>query len=286
MCTGIKIICEDGTILLGRTLEFGIDFEYITYFDNKIKGIKAYRKDSEEEQKYFVDGINKYGIVVMAFYFQSYDSYSDYPINGKINIDSMKVVEYLLSSSQHIEDIYKLCENLSVYDYNGINIPLHWLCCDYKGNCIVIECDKGIPLIYENKYGILSNSPTFKEHIKMIENQEINKLTSYNDNQKLKIQSQKSDYSYGTGLIGLPGDYTSISRFIRAYIFQKFYRIPETVDKGINTVFNILDNFNIPDGIVLDNKKKSIYTKYKIVYSLNFFEFFYKSFDNFSICKI
>lgn len=288
MCTGLRIICEDGSVLVGRTLEFGINFNYKNYIDNKIKGIKAFCEDKEES--YLIDGLNKYGICVTALYFPEFIDYSDDSIKGKVNISSIQVVEYLLTNSKSLEDIHFLCKNMivlnKIYEPAKLVIPLHWFCCDDKGNSIVIECVKGIPVIYENKYGIITNSPTFPEHIKTIENKEVKSLTPYNKEEKAKIQGQDFSYSDGTGFIGLPGDYSSISRFIKVHILQKFHKIPDCTHKGINTIFHILNNFDIVRGSNIDNNGNYIYTKYTIIYSLKFFEFFYKMYDDFSIYKI
>ena len=63
MCSGIRIICKDGKIIVSRTLEFGFVFDYSLYNDNNILGIVV--------ENYFLDGINRDGLSVMTFYFLS-----------------------------------------------------------------------------------------------------------------------------------------------------------------------------------------------------------------------
>lgn len=290
MCCGLRITCQDGNVLFGRTLEFGLDLEYNLYANDKIKGVRASVKGQDDS--YFTDGINRDGLVVMAFYFPEFIQYANQPLSGHVNIQSLQMVEYLLSNASTIDDVYRLCKNLiilnHVYKPVGIVFPLHWICCDKKGRCIVIECsnehEKGKPTIYENRYGIMTNSPTFPEHLKIISSKEVNSLVPYNNGNGY-IQGQEDDYSNGTGLIGLPGDYTSISRFVKLYVLQKYHRSPMNQREGINTLFHILNNFDIVKGLEITKDGKDVFTQYTIVYDLSSCNAFYKTYDILNIAK-
>jgi penicillin V acylase-like amidase (Ntn superfamily) len=282
MCCGIRIFCNDGKVVIGRTLEFGLELDYSIYTDDKIKGIKGSVKN--EKDSYFTDGINKHGLTVMAFYFPSFIQYADKPLKNHINIQSLQMVEYLLTNATSIDDIYFLCEHIiilnHIYKPVGFVFPLHWLCCDKDGRCIVIECISGIPVIYENKYGVMTNSPTFPEHIQYIDNVDVQELSPYNSKEKAAIQGQHENYSNGTGLVGLPGDYSSISRFIKLYILQKFHRKPVCIHSGINTAFHILNNFDIIKGLEINDDGSDVFTQYTIVYQPSTLNAFYKTYHN------
>lgn len=285
MCTGIRIICENGSILIGRTYEDEDENEdnknkkrYKPYVDNKMRGIKMY---NENNKQHIIDGINKHGIVVMAFHFPGYNHNYISPQRHSLNLKSSQVVEFLLSNSQSLEDISLLCQKMIVVnDLNDLNdekynLSYHWLCCDIKrGKCITIECIEGIPKIYENVYGILTNSPTFPEHLEILRDTTINSLTNQDNDERAGIQGQSSSYSYGTGMIGLPGDCTSISRFIKMYTFQKFCK-----KEGLHSIFHILNHFVIPKGLVYNT-----HTHYTVVYSKH--NLFYKMGDDLVTYKI
>jgi choloylglycine hydrolase len=283
MCCGIRIYCKDGTVVISRTLEFGVVLHYNHYHDGNIKGIKA--SVPGQQDSYFSDGMNKYGITVMAFYFPKFIQYSDYPVENHQNIQSLEMVGYLLSNAKSIEDIYQLCKKVvilnHIYKPLGIVFPLHWLCCDRQGRCIVIECVNGKPFIYENPYGVMTNSPTFPEHIASISTKEVNALTPYNNGNAF-LQGQSKGYSNGIGLIGLPGDYTSISRFVKLYILQKFHRQAQCKHDGLNISHHILNNFDIVKGLEINDDGKDIFTQYTISYTSTG-EVFYKTYDDFTI---
>jgi choloylglycine hydrolase len=269
MCSGIRIICKDGSILLCRTLEFGMELSYNISKTKNIIGITV--------DNYFLDGVNIDGLCVMTFYFPGFNQYLDKESiiktanNEIIELSSLEVSNYLLENAKSVKDIKHIVTNMRVTTekYKKLNMvmPLHWFCADKFGNCIMLECVNGIPVAYDNKLGICTNSPTYPEHL--ISLQAFPEFSKY-DNEKKTIPK-------GTGMLGLPGDFTSISRFIRLNVFQQFHNKPNNVLDGVATSFHILNNFDIVKGYVV-NKKTGIeeYTQYTAVYDLSNFDGWFK----------
>jgi penicillin V acylase-like amidase (Ntn superfamily) len=287
MCTGIRIISDDGKVFIARTLEFGMNVNYYNYEDDKIKGVKGFIKDKDDS--YFIDGINKNGLVAMAFYFPKYIEYSNEIKKNYANLHSLQVVEFLLLNCKNIDDVKNISKKLNilnvVYKPVGFVFPLHWFVSDKFGNCVVIECVKGNCVVYENDLGIMTNSPTFPEHLKSISLSGIQSLSPNNNRKKELIQARgididlKDNYSAGTGLIGLPGDYSSISRFIRLYVLQKYSNTPKNFQEGLMQCFHILNNFDIVKGTVIKEGNDE-YTQYTVVYNSDNMEVYFKTYEN------
>jgi len=267
MCSGIRIICKDGSVLLCRTMEFGVELQYNISKTKNIIGITT--------DNYYVDGVNKYGLGVMTFYFPGFDQYIDInSISENDNIiplESIAVANYLLENATSIKDIKRMASNIRVttekYKKFNMVMPFHWFCADKSGECIMLECINGVLTVYDNKLGISTNSPTYPEHL--ISLQAFPDFSQYN--------SEKKNISEGTGMVGLPGDFTSISRFIRLNVFQQFHNKPKNVLDGISTSFHILNNFDIIKGFVIDKKTKvEEFTQYTIVYDLGKFDGWFK----------
>jgi choloylglycine hydrolase len=267
MCSGIRIICKDGSVLLCRTMEFGIELQYNISKKKNIIGVTT--------DNYYVDGLNEHGLSVMTFYFPGFDQYIDInSISENANIvplASITVANYLLENATSIKDIKNLTSKIRVttekYMKFNMVMPFHWFCADKSGECIMIECVNGVPIVYDNKLGISTNSPTYPEHL--ISLQAFPDFSQYN--------SDKKKISEGTGMLGLPGDFTSISRFIRLNLFQQYHDEPKNVLDGISTSFHILNNFDIVKGFVIDKKTKvEEYTQYTIVYDLGHFNAWFK----------
>ena len=267
MCSGIRIICKNGTIFVGRTLEFGTIFNYKKVVSDNIIGITA--------DGYFIDGINKDGLYIGAFYFLKHIQYSDSSIQDNNNISSIEMTGFLLNNAKNIQDVKNLCSNITIlnkiYPPQGIVLPLHWFCCDKNGNCIVIECVHGVTMFYDDAFGIITNSPKFPEHLQLVQNYPT--LSPYNN-----PTNNQYYFSNGTGMIGLPGDFTSESRFERLFMFQKFHIQPENSKEGMNVIFHILNNFDIVKGYDVNTEGNFIFTQYTSVYNLTDFEGFMKTY--------
>jgi choloylglycine hydrolase len=266
MCSGIRIICKDGKIIVARTLEFGFLFDYTVYYDKKILGIVA--------DKYFLDGINKDGLSVMTFYFPHFDEYTDNIPAGNVSLMSLEVTEYLLKNAKNINDVEKIIKKITVnkeiFAKMGIIVPVHWFCVDKSGRSIIIESVEGVLTAYENKLGISTNSPTFPTHLLSLE--AYPEFSRYNNPHK--------NYSEGTGMNGLPGDFTSISRFVRLNLFQEVHDKPLNGVDGMATAFHILNNFDIVKGYVENSTGLKEFTQYTVVYNLNDFNGWFKTYEN------
>lgn len=266
MCSGIKILCKDGSVLLARTMEFAKKLAYTTHISDDIIAIKG--------NDMFIDGLNKHGLCVMTFYFPHYDEYAHYKDN-MLNLDSWQFTEFLLINCASVEDVKKKSKKVNIlhniYKPWGFTPPFHWFVADKHGKCVTIECVKGVVTVYDNEVGVNTNSPTFPEHLMTLQNYP--QFSPYNVPGK--------DYSEGTGFLGLPGDFTSISRFVRLNLFNKTHTPPVDSADGVNTAFHILNNFDIIKGYTIDPKTGSKeYTQYTTVYDLSGFEGWVKTYGN------
>src|SRR5581483_5533427 len=115
---------------------------------------------------------------------------------------------------------------------------------------LVIEYLDGQLHLYDNPVGVLTNSPQFEWHLTNLRNY-IN-LTNINV-APLKLGDLVLEpFGQGTGLLGIPGDYTPPHRFIRAVALAFSSVPPDTAAEGANLAFHILNAVDIPIGIVAE----------------------------------
>ena len=114
---------------------------------------------------------------------------------------------YLLENCKNIDDVNEITPKLNVLltKIDNIEFSLHWLAVDITGSCIVLEVLNKELTIYENNVGVITNYPSFPE--------QLNNLEKYD---YLSKYTTKGSCYEGTGSLGLPGDSTSPSRFVRA----------------------------------------------------------------------
>ena len=127
-------------------------------------------------------------------------------------------------------------------------MPLHYVVTDSAGDSIVIEYVGGKLNLYDNKIGVMTNSPTYDWHLMNLRNYA--ELTPYAPGPgKYEINGVNvSPFGSGAGMVGLPGDFTSPSRFIRAFEFTQTSLPFDDVDSAINQAQRILNNFDYPKG--------------------------------------
>jgi len=119
---------------------------------------------------------------------------------------------------------------------------------DSAGNSIVIEYVDSKLNIYDNKIGVMTNSPTYDWHLLNLRN--YTQLTSLAPGRGDRgIDGVNfTPFGGGAGMTGLPGDYSSPSRFIRAFFYTQTSLPLEDVDEAVNQASRILDNFDYPKG--------------------------------------
>jgi choloylglycine hydrolase len=140
--------------------------------------------------------------------------------------------------------------------FGGAPLPFHWKIADATGASIVVEIVNGGEIkVHDTFNGVVANSPSYDWHLTNLRNY-LNLSTQ--PAAPLAIDGKSvSPFGSGSGLVGLPGDFTPPSRFVRASLFTATVRpLPTTAD-AVFEAFRILDNFNIPVGVTATPNKIS-----------------------------
>ncbi|AGE56232.1 amindase [Paramecium bursaria Chlorella virus NE-JV-1] len=271
MCSGIRLISKNGVVVVGRTLEFGPLLKFKKYVTAAIKGT------STPDDK-LVDGMNRTGLVVFVFYFPKCATYAT-PDFTKLNVKPTDLSRMLLERCKTCDDVEYLVPKLNIihekYPPFTKTPGMHWLVTDASGKSIVLEPEDGGLNIYQNDLGVFTNSPTFPEHLEEA-GKILEKVSQFSD--------PKSD-SQGTGAIGLPGDFSSKSRFARLAFFADTIVQPKDGAEAINSLIHILNNFDIPRGAVASvdpqtKKKEYETTMYTAYYNITNRQVLFKDYDN------
>ncbi|XP_063681957.1 uncharacterized protein YxeI-like [Bolinopsis microptera] len=177
-------------------------------------------------------------------------------------------------------------------DEFGAVLPIHFNINDKTGAGLVLEHVKGEGVKwYDNTVGVLTNSPTFSWHMSNLRN-----YPHFQRNDKgregLKYSSQGEDYSYGpqwsgSGMLGLPGDYTSPSRFVKAATLLALAPKPATTNEAIVQVFHHMAAADIPYGVVETGPLDlAIFTWWTLVKDLERRCVYYRSYTDLSVNKL
>jgi len=272
-CTGISLKSTDGSVVVARTVEWALsDAQH-----NKIiviprnKTFKAKTPDGLNGKKWegrygFVsmtaydqpfgpDGMNEKGLYVGMYYLPGYASYSAY--NPKLAASSVSVgdfMQWMLSSFKTVQEVRKNLNSVRVVNvddpnFGGADLPFHWKIADPSGASIVIEIVEGGEVkVYDTFLGVVTNSPTYDWHLTNLRNYiKLSPLPS----KPLSIDAfNLAPFGSGSGMKGLPGDFTPPSRFVRAAALTASVRTLPKSEDAVFEAFRILDSFNIPLGAV------------------------------------
>ncbi len=303
-CTGIMLRSMDGSFVHGRTLEFGarVDSGLVVVprgyeFTGKTPsgaGMKYKAKNACLGTYTFTDivindGINEKGLSVGAFYFPTYAKYSE--INDQNRSKALSPVDFpnwILTQFDTVDQVREAIKDgvaviaPTVLDgWGPVAPPLHYIVYDLSGASLVIEPRDGQLKIYNNPLGVFTNSPDFEWHITNLRN--YISLGPENVPQLEILGLKLEQFGQGNGTTGLPGDFTPPSRFVRAALFSAFAIPAPDATLGIQQVFHILNNFDIPVGIARENQGGVIYsdsTQATVARDPMNQRYYYKTFDD------
>ena len=267
-CTGITLKSKDGAVVFGRSMEWGTfdlnsrlvvvprGYEYKSKIGNgkmghtwKVVygtvGLDALEKD------HILDGMNEKGLSVNVFYHPGFAEYATLnPAKSARTVESMDVCQFLLNTCATVADVKKTLGEVSVVAVVepaiGIAPPIHLIVTEPTGKATIIEFTRGETTFHEAPLGVITNAPNYDWHM--------TNLRNYLNLSQVALPDKKieelnfSPLGGGSGMIGLPGDFTPPSRFVRAVAFTATARPTETGKETMYEVFRILDNFNLPLG--------------------------------------
>ena len=129
----------------------------------------------------------------------------------------------------------------------GGDAPVHFIISDHSGETIIIEPDKTGLSIHRDTIGVMTNSPNYNWHKENLRNY-IGMQTMARPTQQLGNLTLQP-FGEGTGLIGLPGDYTPPSRFVRVAYIKHLLDKPADESSALSMMHNILASVTIPMGL-------------------------------------
>ena len=296
MCTAISF--NSGNHYFGRTLDLEYSYnETVTvtprffpfYFRNEPSIDRHYAiigmATVEDGYPLYYEATNEKGLSVAGLHFPDNAKYFPKDEN-KINLAPFEFIPWILSKCDSVKTTRSLLQNVNIIDTTFSskfpNSPLHWLIAD-KNESITVESTAEGLQIYVNPVGVLTNNPPFPYHTTHLST--FMNLSPNPHENKLKLHNIKS-FSRGTGALGLPGDCTSQSRFIRA-TFNKLYASAfESEEENVNQFFHILSSVEQIKGTVKTPEGKDVLTVYTSCCNTDKGIYYYTTYQNRSIVGI
>jgi choloylglycine hydrolase len=280
-CTGIKLTTKDGSIVHGRTLEFGLEidisavvvprgYEFVgttpqgpgLAYKAKYAAVGAIAFDNLA----LMDGMNEKGLAVGIFYFPGFAKYTHATDENKSRaLSPIEFSNWILTQFATIEEVKAALSNVIIAptvskEWGPTPPPFHYIVYDKSGKALVIEPIDGKLVTYDSPLGVITNSPTYDWQMTNLRNY-VN-LTPFNAKPVRFNGVELVPFGQGTGMLGLPGDFSPPSRFVRAAVFCSTAIPSETSNEGVFQAFHILNQFDIPVGVAREKEGNVIHSDY------------------------
>lgn len=301
MCTSFTYEDADGKFYLSRTMDF--DFEL---GGRPVVIPRGHHVDSDATEAGFdtplgfvgagrnigqylnVDGVNEAGFAAATLYLTE-SKYADKTVDGKANIAPHEVIPYLLGNMHSVSELRDKLADINIVAapnkfMGGIVVPLHWVVADASGDCAVLESDADGLQLYDDPVGVMTNSPEFPWHVKNLQNfAQLQPALAAGTNFG---GVTANGFGGGTGAVGLPGDYTSVSRFVRMAFLREHAEKVSGQAAAINTISHLLGSLDIPHGIKVMADGKDDYTQYRGYMDMATPAYFMQPYDDQTITKV
>ena len=239
-----------------------------------------------EDYPLYYDAINEEGLAMAGLNFPKNAYYHEEKEN-KDNVAPFEFIPWVLTQCKNIAEVQDLLANINIANINFSEklpaSPLHFIIAD-KEKSITVESVKDGLKIYDNPVGVLTNNPTFD--MQMFN---LNNYMSLSVNPPVNNFAKDLDldiYSRGMGALGLPGDLSSLSRFVKA-TFTKMNSLSGTTEsESISQFFHILSSVYQQRGCVYMGEGKYEITIYSSCCNQDEGIYYYTTYENSQITKV
>jgi choloylglycine hydrolase len=310
-CTGIRLTAADGTVVQARTMEFGVDMQ-----SNVIVVPRGYERtgttpDGKPGLKWtskyasvgangvnlpiMIDGVNDQGLAAGLFYFPGTAGYMAYSAEqADKSLAPWELGSWILENFATVAEVKAAIGEIVVAEVElkawGFCPGAHFIVVDAAGAAIVVEYVGGKLNVYDNPLGVITNSPAFDWHMTNLRN--YIKFTPTDAPPLVLDGVTLKGFGAGSGMLGMPGDFTPPSRFVRAVAYSQSAEPTPTGETVVLQAFHVLNNFDIPKGAILDVAKDAEgnaiadQTQWTSVCDLKAKKFYFRTFANSQIRSV
>ena len=297
MCTALAYKTKD--FYFGRTLDYESSYgEEIVITPRQYPF--AFRNGEKRNEHYaligmahlaggyplYYEAVNEKGLGMAGLNFVGNACYGKEK-EGKDNIASFELIPWILGQCSTVKEVRELLEkinvtNLAFHESFPVS-PLHWMIADEKETITVEAVEEGL-FVYDNPVGVLTNNPPFDMQMFALNNYA--GLSSRQPDNTFADKLKLNAYSRGMGAMGLPGDLSSQSRFIRAAFTRLNAISSDTEEESVSQFFHILGSVEQQRGCCEVTDGKYEITIYTSCCNVAKGIYYYTTYDNHQITEV
>ena len=294
MCTGIRYTDGSGNLYLARNLDWTTGYgERVVltptgYATKSPFGAVPEIKHAvigmgivEEDTPLYFDCGNDAGLAVAGLNFPGYAQYADGPVEGKTNVAAFEFPLWVASQFASVDEAEAALGNVAIVD-RPINekFPssmLHWIIGDSK-RAIVVEYTSSGMHVFHDDVDVLTNQPGFEWHHENLRNY-LNLSPDFPEEVVLN-QAHLVPFGSGSQMRGIPGDYYSPSRFVRASYVHAHYPQKTTEEENVSRAFHTLQQVAMVDGSAAMGTGEYEKTIYTGLFSAQTMTYYWNTYDD------
>lgn len=284
-CTAVDIVAADKSVIAGRTMEWAFDMRWTLVSQPKGAAIamsapKALGLPTVTAQsKYSVVGVsagvipggallegqNSEGLGMSGNFLPGFTEYQAVTAEDKNYVSILSFGSWALGNHASVAELRKALPTIKVWSDSSLPTgptppTLHFVFTDRSGDGMIVEYVGGELHLHEDVAHVLTNAPTYDWHLLNARN--------YLNLSPVGVASRQigsanvTALGQGGGLVGLPGDYTPPSRFLRAAILRQNITKPADAGEAIQAIGHILNTVDIPIGVAQSKEGEQIVSDY------------------------
>ncbi len=273
MCTAIS--CHMGSHYFGRTLDHTESYGESVVIQPRNCRL-PFRFSRPQPRQYaligmahvtegvplYYDGVNEKGLAMAGLNFVGNACYGE-PEAGLWNVAQFELLPWVLTQCATLREAAELLARTHVtntaFSPDYPPAQLHWLLADSR-DCAVLEITAEGSRLYPNPVGVLTNNPPFP--MQLFRLNDFMGLTSEMGENRFSGKLDLQPYSRGMGALGLPGDWSSQSRFVRAAFVKHHICGGSTEEERIGQLFHVLGAVEVPLGCCSAENGSQLHTVY------------------------
>lgn len=298
-CTDFAVQTKDGTWVNGRSLEFGLDLQSTVKIfprnqkmtsqnPEKKKGVEwtsqyGYLGVTALGMNFSFDGLNEAGLSFGYLWLPGVTQYPKVPLQEmKKGLDFVDLGAWVLGNFSSVAEVKEGLKGVRIWGHPVPQLgtpPVHAAIHDAQGDHLVVEFVGGEMKVYDNPISVLTNSPPFDWQITNLQN--YIHLDAMNAEPYTLRGKTIEFFGQGSGLLGLPGDWTPASRFVRMATYLRFAKPAMNAADGINLAEHLLNAMDIPLGEVREKGQDgSDYTQWVVIKDLKNKIFYFRCYND------
>ena len=234
----------------------------------------------EEGQPMLFDAGNDVGLAVAGLNFNGYAAYEPAPVEGKVNVAAWEFPLWICANFASVDEVERALGDAVVVD-SSVNprypsSPLHWIIGDAKRS-IVVEYTAAGMQVFDDTVDVLANHPGFAWHAENLRNY-LNVSNAWGGSGSFGVEL--APFGAGAAQRGLPGDYSSPSRFVRAAYVNANYPVKDGEAANVSRMFHSLSQVAMVEGGAVSHDGKLERTLYSSCFSAATRTYYFNTYDD------